>query len=97
VVVICWDDYFGMWGVLVVFMRYIELRLFVNIYVGFISWVVSFIVSYMTVNSALSIFWSLRSLNDNLIFLSLLYIPYPTILLSLSDSLDLDGIKESFV
>jgi hypothetical protein len=55
-----------------VLMRYMELRLSVNMYVDFVSLSVSLIVSCMAVNSALRIFWSPSSLCAILMFLSLL-------------------------
>jgi hypothetical protein len=47
-----------------VLMRYIEFRVFVNMYVGFISFFVILSVSYIANNSTLRMFWSPRSLYD---------------------------------
>jgi hypothetical protein len=45
-----------------VFMRYMELRLFVNIYVGLVSLCVIFSVSCIAVSSTLSMFYNPSSL-----------------------------------
>jgi hypothetical protein len=52
-------------GVNCIFMRYIELRLLINMYVGSIFVLVCFIVSCMALSLALSIFFSLGSLYAN--------------------------------
>jgi hypothetical protein len=71
-------------------MKYIELKLFENIYVGSMSLIVIFIMLCIVVNSARSP----SGLYVSLIFLSLLYDLYPTMSLNLSDSF---GIKDPFV
>jgi hypothetical protein len=49
-------------------MRYMELRLFVNIYGGLVFVIVSFIISCTVVSFSLSIFCRLGSLKDSLMF-----------------------------
>jgi hypothetical protein len=61
-----------------IFIKDIELRLSVKMYVGFGSVAVSFNVSCMAISSAQRMFCSPWSLVPILMFFSLLYIPYPT-------------------
>jgi hypothetical protein len=56
-----------------VLMRYIELRLLVSMYVGFMFVLISFIVSCMAVSPTLSMFCSPGSLYANLMFFLILY------------------------
>jgi hypothetical protein len=65
----------------------------VNMYVGSLSLIVSFIVSCKMVNFALSIFQSHGSLNESFMFLFFSYILYLTTSLGLSSSLGFDGMK----
>jgi len=60
-----------------VFIRYSKLRLSVNIHVSSSLFSDICSASRMAVSSSLSMFWSLGSLFDILIFVVLLYMPYP--------------------
>jgi hypothetical protein len=66
-------------------------------YVGFVSLSISLIVSCMVVSSVPRIFWSLGSFCAILIFLSLLYMPYPAMSLGESSSFGFGGVNDPSV
>jgi hypothetical protein len=69
-----------------VFKRCIKLRLYVNMYVGSRSVVVSFNVSCMVVSTARRMFCSPEGVLEIFMFLSILYISFSTISLGFSGS-----------